>query len=312
MIRACAPGKIILFGEHAVVHNRPALAVPIRDLQACALITARPTEPDGSIWINAPALSQRAPFDSLPQTDPLAQTCRLTLAELQIENFPAFEITIDSTIPLASGMGSGAAVSVAIIRAISCYLNNPLTDKAVNDITYEIEKIHHGTPSGVDNTVITFNQPVFFIRGKTMETFSIKQAFTLLIADSGIQSPTAAAVAFVRHGWQQDPERFEYLFDSIGAVAASARTALSRGEINALGPLMDKNQALLAALGVSAPENEHLIQAAKKAGAPGAKLSGGGLGGNVIVLAPEKLVEKLETALLRAGAAACYRTEISS
>jgi mevalonate kinase len=187
MISACSPGKIILFGEHAVVYNRPALAVPVNSLKACVHIEPSHGDPDGTIWINAPALGFRKSINAMAVENPLAQSCRLTLELLQKRTFPSFEITIKSSIPTASGMGSGAAVTIAIIRAVARYFDSMIADKDVNNIAFEVEKIYHGTPSGIDNTVITYNRPVFFIRDITMEPFSIKQPFNLLL-------PTPASI----------------------------------------------------------------------------------------------------------------------
>ncbi len=311
MIRECAPGKIILFGEHAVVYGRPALAAPVHALQTCAIISPLPSTASSKIKLRAPVLQLDDLMDSLPENHPLARACILTLEELTISAFKPFEITIESTIPASSGLGSGAAVSVAIIRAIAHFFDTRLDTARINAIAFEVEKIHHGTPSGIDNSVISYAKPILFKRGERPKTFSVKQPFTLLIADSGIEASTAAAVSKVRASWERDPQQFESIFDRIGLITKKAQHILAEGNLTVLGSLMDDNQTLLSEMGVSAPSNDSLVQAAKQSGAIGAKLSGGGLGGNIIVLPPQNQVKAVRDALIQAGAAACYQTEVN-
>src|SRR5205823_2861888 len=98
----------------------------------------------------------------------------------------ASRLTLLSTIPIASGLGSGAAVSAAIVRALSEYLDQPLTDADVSALVFETEKLLHGTPSGIDNTVIAYQRPVYFIKGQPPIPLKVAQPFRLLIGDTGI------------------------------------------------------------------------------------------------------------------------------
>jgi mevalonate kinase len=88
----------------------------------------------------------------------------LVIRALEIQRLPACKIRITSTIPVAAGLGSGAAVAVALIRALGGFLGHPLQDEQVSDLAYEIERIHHGTPSGIDNSVVTYAKPIFLLR----------------------------------------------------------------------------------------------------------------------------------------------------
>jgi len=302
---ASAPGKVILFGEHAVVYGQPALAVPVADVAAKVRIQPAPDLPRGDVRITALAVGlHNAPLSSLPDEDPLAKAVRLTVETVKA-HLPAARIWISSTIPVAAGLGSGAAVSVALARAVSGFLGKALPPQTVSAIAYEVEKIHHGTPSGIDNTVITYAQPVYFVRGEPIRTFRIAKPFTLVIADSGVPAPTAEAVGDVRRAYQAEPERYRALFTAVGRVVESARAAIVGGAVEDLGALMDENQRLLEQIGVSCPTLERLIAAAKQAGALGAKLSGGGRGGNIIALVPPQepaLAETISEALRAAGA----------
>src|SRR5215216_6562197 len=194
MTKSFAPGKVILFGEHAVVYGRPALAVPVTQVHADVDVL------DASqvgIWISAPDVSLHAELNTLPSDHPIASVIHNFLFLGRVSPFPNLQIHISSTIPVASGLGSGAAVTVALTRALSSHLHYPMTDEQVNAFSYEIEKLHHGTPSGIDNTVITYTKPVYFVKGQPMETISVGKPFTIVIGDTGISAPTKESVGDV-------------------------------------------------------------------------------------------------------------------
>jgi mevalonate kinase len=301
-ISASAPGKVILFGEHAVVYGRPAIAAPVMQIKATAVAMANIRGEAGHVHLEAPDVGLSADLSELPADQPLALAVRLTLDALQTDHPPAVTLRITSTIPVASGLGSGAAASVALIRALSGFLGRPLPDERVNLLAFEVEKIYHGTPSGIDNTTVTYAQPVYFIRGQPIQKLSVKRPFVVVIADTGVQSTTAKAVGDVRSAWMQNTARFEHLFDQIGGIADRARQAIEQGETELLGNLMDENQEILEEIGVSSPELNFLIRTARTAGASGAKLSGGGQGGNLVAVTDAGMAEGIAEALRSAGA----------
>ncbi len=314
-ISASAPGKVILFGEHAVVYGRPALAVPVFEVQAKAIITANPRAEPGTIYIQASDIGLEATLTDLPEHDILGKVVKEVFAALSISHAPALTVRITSTIPIAAGLGSGAAISVAIIRALSTFLGHPLPAEQVSALAFEVEKIHHGTPSGIDNTVITYEKPVYFKRYDAhkvlLETFQVKRPFHLVIADTGISSQTAKVVAEVRERWQGAKAKFESLFDEIGEIVEEARRSIEHGNVERLGRLMNANQRLLNEIGVSSPELERLIEVACAAGASGAKLSGAGQGGNMIALVSEQTAATVAQALRRAGAKRTILTTVT-
>jgi mevalonate kinase len=298
--RGQAPGKVILFGEHAVVYGRPALAVPVTQVRAEAVVEM--TGPDEGLLLIAEDLGEEIRLAWAPQHHPLAMAARLTLAELGLTEPPPWRVVIRSSIPIASGLGSGAAVSAALARALADAAKRPLSVPALSAIVYQVELLHHGTPSGIDNSVICYEQPVYFVRGQTPLTFSIGRSFTLAIANTGIASPTRAVVADVRSAWEMEPARFDALFDRIASIVERAKAAITDGVPEMLGGLMDENHALLRQIGVSSPELELLAEAARRAGAGGAKLSGAGRGGNLIALVTAETQEAVTTAVRAAGA----------
>lgn len=295
-----------MFGEHAVVYGRPALAVPVKHVRAKAIVMANPRGAPGSLRIQAPDVGMDSWLDELPEDHPLAAAINAVFSVFGISRSPACTLRITSTIPIAAGLGSGTAVSVAVIRALSAFLGHTLPDDVVSSQTYEVEKLHHGTPSGIDNTVITYARPVFFVRGHDkdsrtlVETLRVPEPFTIVIGDTGIPSPTAVTVGDVRSAWEASPKRYENLFDAIGEIVLTARQAIESGHPEKLGPLMNENHQLLGELSVSSIELDRLVDAARRAGALGAKLSGAGRGGNMIALAaadtPSEVIEALETA----------------
>jgi len=307
MTTASAPGKTFLFGEHAVVYGRPALAVPVTQVQATVEVLDASAP---GIWVDAPDISLHCEISSLPPAHALASVIHNIFRTLEISAPPPLKIRITSTIPVASGLGSGAAVSVAIIRALSAHLGHTLLEEQVNALAYETEKLHHGTPSGIDNTVITYAKPVYFIKGLPLQTFSIPRLFTLVIADTGVSAPTRESVGAVRKLWEADQKRWETVFDKVGELVRLARKAIESGETDRLGPLMDANHALLQEMTVSGPELDRLVLAAKRSGALGAKLTGGGRGGNMIALVNPSEAEKVALALKTAGAKSTMITEI--
>lgn len=309
-ISAYAPGKIILFGEHAVVYGRPALAVPVMQVKARAAVLANPRGASGLIRIEAPDVQITSNLRDLPDDHPFQTVARMVCEELKIQSLPAMTIRLSSTIPTASGLGSGAAISVALIRALSAFLGHPMADEKVNALAYETERYYHGSPSGIDNTVITYAMPVYFVRDQPIERLTIARPFTVIIADTGIKSPTIEAVSDVRRCWQADSDRYERLFDQIGQIARSARQILESGETDRLGRMMVQNHTLLCEIGVSSAALDTLVLAAMDAGAQGAKLCGGGRGGNMIALVDPENAEKVAQALNRAGACRTIITEV--
>ena len=198
----------------------------------------------------------------------------------------------------------------SVVKSRSPCPNCIPTLRACDPVTYEIEKLHHGTPSGIDNTVITYAQPVYFIKGQPIEIFNVGEPFTIVIADTGISAPTKESVGNVRKLWEADKTKWEPVFDTIGEIARKARASVENGEWQALGQLMNENHALLQMLTVSSRELDGLVEAARHAGALGAKLSGGGRGGNMIALVEPENAETISLSLKQAGAKHTIITQV--
>ncbi len=311
MIQGDAPAKIILFGEHAVVYGQPAIAVPLSGLRAQATIEEIQAGEPGQVQLISAQTQSRIWLHEAALGDPLAAITRNTLARLDRVVTAPIRVTIDSAIPPAAGLGSGAAVSVAVARALGRYFGIEFEPGDLSDLAYEVEIIHHGSPSGVDNTVIAYEKPVFFVRGKTLVLFQIKTPFTLVLAHSGEVTPTATAVGRVRALWESEPGSTEACFTAIGEVARAAYDALLGDRVDELGDLMTRNHELLKSLKVSTERLDQLAVAALDAGAAGAKLSGAGLGGYLIALVRPESAAGVREALQSAGADKLHTVEVA-
>lgn len=294
-----APAKIILFGEHAVVYGKPALAVPVTSVSVTVTVTPDTVTRLEALTTSAHLLPDNLNLDEI--TDPLLQMIVKT-AQFFGEALPACRFSIASTIPVASGLGSGAAVSAALGRATAKALGRTISDPDLNALVYDIERIHHGTPSGVDNTVIVYQKPVFFVRGSPPQPFEVKKPARFLIADTGRTALTRESVGDVRKLYEANQAKIQPILDEIGTIVDLARQALSTGAIITLGHLMWSNHRCLQKLTVSSPELDNLVHAALEADALGAKLSGGGRGGNMIALVTPDKEDAVAEALKRAGA----------
>ncbi len=308
MSTASAPGKIILVGEHAVVYGRPAIAAPVWQVQAHALV--EDVTPGAGCRILLPDVGEEITLRASSDEQPLAHVARLALTLIGAPLDPDWQITLQSEIPIAGGLGSGAALSTALVRALFARAGRENTPAEESALVFESERLYHGTPSGIDNTVIAYGMPIWFKRGSEPLPFAPGAPFTLLIADSGIPAPTRDTVADVRRGWEAAPDFYEAQFDAIAVCVENARGALEAGDAKALGKALNENQALLRLLGVSSAPLERMIEAAREASACGAKLSGGGRGGNVIALVNPNRTRAVTDALLSAGAVRVIATVV--
>ncbi len=287
-----AAGKVILLGEHAVVYGKHALALPIPDA-----VTASVKESAAGLSLDVPdwGLSR----DISPDAGGVDAAVRRILENLGIAH-EGFAISVRSALPRAMGLGSSAAFAVAIVRAFDRLLGLGLDNERVNEIAFDCEKLAHGNPSGVDNTLATYARPMLFCRGEPFrrEELGLAQAPPVVIACSHQLGATHEQVAGVRARYERQPITYGAIFDQVDALSAAGAKALVAGDYAELGELMNVCQGLLNALGVSTPELERMVDIARKAGAAGAKLTGGG--GSIVALCPGTVVQVV-TALHAAG-----------
>jgi hydroxymethylglutaryl-CoA reductase len=282
--RSFANGKVILLGEHAVVYGRHAIAAPIP-----LAVEARVLAATDGVRVLVPrwGVEQRIrSVDEHPQG--VAGILAMLLRELSLDN-QAIDIEVFPHIPRAMGLGGSAALAVAIVRALDAHFGLNLTHERINALAFECEKAAHGTPSGVDNTVATYGQILLYSNasGPRFSTLTTGAPLPIVVGISGKESLTANNVAQVRTAWQRQPTRYDGLFDEIDRLTLAGAEAIKVGDLVELGELMNLNHGLLNALQLSTPELEEMIHIARRNGAVGAKLTGGGGGGSIIALCPE-------------------------
>ena len=309
VIPASACAKTILLGEHAVVYDQPAVALPVSILRVKAIIEPGIGLKPGTVLLKIPGLALDTNLISLPKVHPVAIAIQATLESLGISEQPSFRLYLSNNFPLGAGLGGSAAIAVAIARGLSAFLGHPLEQSEVNTVAYLAEQSAHGKPSGIDNTVVSLEQPIYFQRGGKPEILRPGANFPFLIADTGVSKHTQDVVGDLAQKRAENNE-IQKIMASIGKVSEEGRKAFIRGNLSRLGFLMDEDQSLLETLAVSSPELENLIKAAHTADALGAKLTGGGQGGCILALIEADKREAIEQALLNAGAKQTFYFEI--
>jgi hydroxymethylglutaryl-CoA reductase len=290
-----AAGKVILFGEHAAVYGRCALALP---LDSAVMASVRQCSTETTLEFDD-RQENRRPSRSQPAG--LRELADLVVRRLGLEG-RHFEIRVRSAIPRASGLGSSAAVAVAVIRALDHVLALGLSNAAVNELAFECEKLAHGDPSGIDNTVATYGEALLYCKAaaQPVQTLELAEMPPLVIAASGVQSSTREQVAAVRSRRARMTQRYDAIFDEMDRLSQEGAAALVRQDYEQLGMLMNLCHGLLNAIEVSTPELERMVDIARTNGAAGAKLTGAGGGGSVVALCPQAS-ECVALALQQAG-----------
>lgn len=303
-------GKVILFGEHFVVYGVPAIAAGVSKK---TIATVEPGDnPGAEIIDNRPAVEGYKEKYVKEQRESL-ERIRLLLG-IDFDKNP-IKITLAGDLYCASGVGASAASCVAMARAISQHFGLGLTEEQINALGLEGDKAYATNPSGIDNTVSTYGGLVYFIKNldggeNTMDQLKLGAPLYVVMGSTGITTKTKEAILKVKEKKEKNPEKFLELLKQAENLVGKARTALEVGDTQEIGKLMNENHVLLQEIEVSCPELDNLVQAARKAGALGAKMTGGGMGGYMVALTTKENQNRVSEALMAAGATHTIKAEI--
>jgi mevalonate kinase len=285
MISYSAPGKIYLFGEHAVVYGETAIACAVE------LRTRVRAEISDSVAIQSQIGRTGIDFEKHPYISSVVEKIR------EFVPVKGVFLDIDSDIPVGSGLGSSAAVTIASIGALNELFGCGFSLNEIAKLGHEIEIEVQGAASPTDTYVSTFGGVVTIPDRRKLRT----PECGIVIGDTGVFSSTKELVANVRKLRESYPELIEPLMASIGRISIIGESLVFAGDYTSIGRLMNVNQGLLDALGVNILELSKLIYSARGAGAFGAKITGAGGGGCMVALtAPDKCIQVAE-AIAKAG-----------
>lgn len=287
-----AHSKLILIGEHAVVHGQPAIAIPFPLVGVESIVDYVP----GSVQINSTFYT--GPIESAPdQLEGLVTCIKETMQHLQLP-CEDFMIRIKSSIPPGKGLGSSASVAIAVVKSLFAFYGEKYSEQDLLHLSNISETYAHGVPSGIDTLTITSGSPVWYEKDEPINFIDPEGDFHFIVADSGRVGDTRSAVESVASLLRSAPKRIQHKLDRIGEITHRARNALETASKQLLGQMLNEAQRELEALGVSDAGLNRLIYFARQEGALGAKLTGGGNGGCIIALArnevhSRQLAEKL-------------------
>ena len=282
-------GKVILLGEHAVVHGYPAIAVGIeRGVHAEAEVAERDL-----LRLDPWGLSLEPDREA---EEPLARAFSAVLDTY--DNRPPLEVRATAELPAGAGLGCSAAIGVAVLDAIDGALGRVRSRAELGEAALIWEEVFHGNPSGVDNTMSAVGGVALFVRGEPLLPIRSNKPLHLVVGYSGESSSTKQMVASVRRQLQNDPERVGKTFAAIATLVRNAKLAIESGDLVALGQLLDLNHTLLSSLMLCTTKLDAMCQTARAAGALGAKITGAGGGGCMFALAPKRdAAERIRNAL---------------
>ncbi|UJL46607.1 mevalonate kinase [Virgibacillus sp. NKC19-16] len=296
-----AHSKLILIGEHAVVHGQPAIAIPFPLVGVESVVEYVP----GSIKIDSSFY--HGPLESAPESlSGIVNCIKETLNHLQLP-YQDLLININSSIPHGKGLGSSASVAISVIKSLFAYSNEEYTEDELLELANISETYAHGAPSGIDTLTITTESPVWYEKEHPIDFIDLSDEFHFVVADSGRIGDTRLSVESVGNLLKSAPKRIQAKLDRIGQLTHHAKDALEKASKNFLGHMLNEAQKELESLGVSDAGLNRLIYFARQEGALGAKLTGGGNGGCIIALAQNEVHSRqLAEKLKKVGAQAVW------
>ncbi len=304
MFKASAPGKCILLGEHAVVYGHPALAISI-DMRLEVNISKQNVPSEFHIIDGKPLKNLQHPH------------IVNALDEIWDSQSGMLNINVSSEIPPSAGLGSSAALSVAIAAGLKAMLNSKNIDlEDISSIAHKLEaSAQDGLASPMDTATSTHGGCILLanqklgenwlysrkLREKKWEIHSFRlpnnmEEASIVIGHTGVHAPTVEMVKGVKQRLEDRPELKQDM-DAISALTNLGVRAIENGDLEGLGAVMNLNHTHLQNIGVSCKELDRLVMAARET-ALGAKLTGAGGGGCMIALSknPTETARDIELA----------------
>ena len=285
MITCSAPGKIFLFGEHAVVYGKTAIACAI-DLRAYVTV-----EDSSSVQIKSPGGN----IDLNPRKHPYIYAVVEIFKELTTVSGVCIDIRSD--IPIGSGLGSSAAVTIATIKALDTFYGTNLSLDEIAQMGHRVETEVQGRASPTDTFVSTFGGMVQIPDKKKLGFYDM----LIVIGNTGKFSSTRKIVSNVAALKERHPVVIGQIMDTISAISETGVEFIREGDFHTVGEMMNINQGLLDSIGVGSKELSELVYASRKAGALGSKITGAGGGGCMIALCEHKNLSRVAHSIKRAG-----------
>jgi len=287
-------GKVILLGEHFVVHGAPALAAGIENRAVVELEPAEKTD-----LVTEQFVIREMSFAGI----------NAVFKAMDIKE--NFKIHLSGDLPTTGGLGSSAAFCVALVNALASYKGINLTKNDINKYAFEGEKAFHGNPSGIDNFMATYGGVVIFKKGEEFHKFIEPELpLDIVVCYTGQVSETPKMIEEVRKFKEGNDERFMQLMDEASDLVYRGSKAIEKGKLEELGMLMNQNQSLLSEIGVSLEKNDEVVGLMRDAGALGAKLTGGGGGGSCIALVRNKIAGMEVERTLKKKGYSCFSTSV--
>lgn len=304
-VKASAPGKVILFGEHAVVYGKPAIAVAV-DKRAVIKISEN-QEDNIKVYINnlniSATLDQKN--NQIIMENGKSGILKYVLEALKmVHDASPVTIEIDLDIPIGAGFGSSAAVTVATLAAASRYNHRKLSRKEIARKAYKVELNVQNSASPLDTTISTYGGAVYLSpNAEAIRKLELNWNYPLVIGFTPRKENTGKLVEKVRLRKEAYPDIINPLLDAMGILTETALKSIIKKKYSDLGELMNINHGFLDCLGVNTRELSNMVYTARKTGALGAKITGAGGGGSIVALCPEnhlkilKALKKIEDAV---------------
>jgi mevalonate kinase len=249
--------------------------------------------------------------DSREILRPLRLAAEATLKHIGSSN-RGVHVNVECEIPVAAGLGSSASTTVAVIAAVARSKRIELSKKEIFELAFVPENFLHGKPSGVDQATCIYGGAILFNRPFSVKTLRLKREPTIVVCDTGIHHATRILVGGVVQKSQKESKDFQNYLVKVREISYGVEKALREGDDEDLGTLMYQNHELLRKIGVSHPELDRLVGVARGAGALGAKLTGAGGGGCIVVLARGASARDRISRVLRKEGGTPYKISMDS